>query len=119
MSDYIMTAGNRFKKGLKYINNSVSMDAINQLKSKHYNSRPVGGPDLEIKGESSVFKASWGQSFILGVTKCLKILILLAGLVLTLIMLPIIPFLWVSYKGFHGKYGIIKLFRDNYNVYQL
>ena len=63
--------------------------------------------------------ASFGERLVFIITICLKYLILLAGIVLLILLLPIIPFLWVSYKGFHGKYGIIKLFRENFNVYQL
>lgn len=53
------------------------------------------------------------------ITEIVTVLLILFGIALTLVMLPVIPFLWVSYKGFHGKYGIIKLIRENYNIYQL
>ena len=52
-------------------------------------------------------------------TEIVTVLLIVFGIALTLVMLPVIPFLWVSYKGFHGKYGIIKLIRENYNIYQL
>ena len=57
--------------------------------------------------------------FIYLITEIVTILLIVFGIALTLVMLPVIPFLWVSYKGFHGKYGIIKLIRENYNIYQL
>lgn len=53
------------------------------------------------------------------ITEIVTVLLIVFGIALTLVMLPVIPFLWVSYKGFHGKYGIIKLIRENYNIYQL
>ena len=59
------------------------------------------------------------HSLIYWITEIIQIIIILFGIILTLVMLPVIPFLWVSYKGFHGKYGIIKLIRENYNIYQL
>ena len=52
-------------------------------------------------------------------TEIVTVLLIVFGIALTLFMLPVVPFLWVSYKGFHGKYGIIKLIRENYNIYQL
>ena len=57
--------------------------------------------------------------FINWFTEIVTVLLIVFGIALTLVMLPVIPFLWVSYKGFHGKYGIIKLIRENYNIYQL
>ena len=96
------------------------MDKLRELQSKHYNKTPIGGPLDGLGGEKSGSNtASPGEILIFAITQCLKYLILFAGIALVLIMLPILPFLWVSYKGFHGKYGIIKLFRENYNVYQL
>lgn len=53
------------------------------------------------------------------ITEIVTVILIVFGIALTLVMLPVIPFLWVSYKGFHGKYGIIKLIRENYNIYQL
>lgn len=57
--------------------------------------------------------------FIYLITEIFTVLLIVFRIALTLFMLPVIPFLWVSYKGFHGKYGIIKLIRENYNIYQL
>ena len=104
------------------------MDKLRELKSKHMNKTPVGGPpeglpeglpDGPPDKDPASNTASPGEILIFAITQCLKYLILFAGIALTIIMLPIIPFLWVSYKGFHGKYGIIRLFRENFNVYQL
>tara|TARA_B100001115_G_C15670683_1_gene323828 strand:- start:251 stop:577 length:327 start_codon:yes stop_codon:yes gene_type:complete len=108
------------------------MDKLKELKSKHMSKMPVGAPpgglpkglpgglpDGMPGGESDGNAASFGEIVIFAITQALKFIILLLGIFLFIIMLPIVPFLWVSYKGFHGKYGIIKLFRENFNVYQL
>jgi hypothetical protein len=49
----------------------------------------------------------------------IRLIIILSGIMLTIVMLPVFPFLLVSYAGFHGKFGIIKLIRENYNIYRL
>ena len=100
------------------------MKYLEKLKTKHYSGEKIGGPLGGLSNENSSDKsiennASFGERLVFIITICLKYLILLAGIVLLILLLPIIPFLWVSYKGFHGKYGIIKLFRENFNVYQL
>jgi len=103
------------------------MDRLKNLKSQLLNKKSIGESDgndaidmaSSTAPEKSGNTASAGEIIIFAITQCLKILILFVGLALFIIMLPIFPFLWVSYKGFHGKYGIIKLFRENYNVYQL
>lgn len=100
------------------------MDFVQKIKSQHYNSKSVGEPVVEISTDQSNTNptpttATSGQTLIFAISQGLKYLLLFVIIAMFIIMLPIIPFLWVSYKGFHGKYGIIKLFRDNYNVYQL
>ena len=46
------------------------------------------------------------------VAKGLKIILSLVLLLIVIILLPVVPFIWISYKGFHGRYGIVKLMRE-------
>lgn len=44
--------------------------------------------------------------------KSFKIILSLIFLLIFIILLPVLPFIWISYKGFHGRYGIVKLIRE-------
>ena len=59
------------------------------------------------------------NAFLYWVYEIIRLIIILSGIMLTIVMLPVVPFLLVSYAGFHGKFGIIKLIRENYNIYRL
>ena len=42
----------------------------------------------------------------------LEYLVIMLIMFLFLISLPILPFVYISYKGFHGKYGIVRKIKD-------
>ena len=44
--------------------------------------------------------------------KSFKVILSLIFLLIFIILLPVLPFIWISYKGFHGRYGIVKLIRE-------
>ena len=78
------------------------------------NAIPGAGPGPGAEAEDKPPNA-----FLYWVYEIIRLIIILSGIMLTIVMLPVVPFLLVSYAGFHGKFGIIKLIRENYNIYRL
>ena len=99
-----ISGGANFKNALKMANTAKGLS--NAIPG------PGAGPGAEAEDEPP-------NAFLYWVYEIIRLIIILSGIMLTLVMLPVVPFLLVSYAGFHGKFGIIKLIRKNYNIYQL
>tara|TARA_B110000238_G_C16083720_1_gene420641 strand:- start:937 stop:1161 length:225 start_codon:yes stop_codon:yes gene_type:complete len=41
-----------------------------------------------------------------------KIFLWILLFIFGILMLPIVPFIWVSYNSFYGKYGIVKVLKS-------
>jgi hypothetical protein len=64
----------------------------------------------------SILSISKTSRYFCNFIEAAKIFFRIVQIMLLIILLPILGFLWITYKGFHGPYGIFKLLLDEKKI---